>query len=61
MAGYRAWSDIAGDPCVLTHPAYRAKGRGAAVVSMIVARALEDGKTLLYQTLEANAPAVKAK
>ena len=34
-------------------------GHGAAVVSAIVSRALNDGKTLLYQTLEANEAAVR--
>jgi predicted GNAT family acetyltransferase len=59
MAGYRPWSDRAGDPCVLTHPKFRGRGCGTAVVSAVVAAALEEGKLLLYQTLEANRGAVK--
>lgn len=58
MAGYRSWSDVAGDPCVLTHPDYRRRGHGTAVVSSVVGAALEEGQVLLYQTLEANRGAV---
>ncbi len=57
-AGYRAWSPTAGDPCVLTHPEFRGRGFGSAVVSAVVERVLAEGKTLLYQTLEANLGAV---
>jgi len=59
MAGYRPWGDHAGDPCVLTHPEFRGRGYGTAVVSSVVAEALEEGKLLLYQTLEANRGAVQ--
>jgi predicted GNAT family acetyltransferase len=59
MAGYRPWSDQAGDPCVLTHPEFRGQGYGTAVVSPVVEAALENGKLLLYQTLEANRGAVQ--
>lgn len=58
LCGYRAWSGEAGDPCVLVDPQYRGRGYGSAVVSAVVARALAVGKTLLYQTLEANTGAV---
>jgi hypothetical protein len=59
MTGYRAWSDDAGDPCVLAHPAHRRSGWATATTSAVVAAALADGKLLLYQTLEANTGAVK--
>jgi GNAT superfamily N-acetyltransferase len=59
MAAYRAWNDGAGDPCVLTHPAYRRRGCGAAVVSATVECALAEQKLLLYQTLESNTAAIK--
>jgi hypothetical protein len=59
MAGYRAWADDAGDPCVLTRSDVRSGGRGAAVTAAVVARALANGKMLLYQTLESNHPAVR--
>ena len=59
MAGYRAWADDAGDPCVLTRSDVRSGGRGAAVTAAVVAEALANGKLLLYQTLESNQPAVR--
>jgi GNAT superfamily N-acetyltransferase len=59
MAGYRPWNELAGDPCVLTRPEVRGRGYGTAVVSAVVAAALEAGKLLLYQTLEANRGAVQ--
>lgn len=58
MAGFRAWNDHAGGPCVLTHPEFRGRGCGAAVVAAVVAEALSHGMLLLYQTLEANQAAV---
>ena len=59
LAGYRAWSDKAGDACVITRPTARGRGRGTAVTSAVVAEALSHGKLLLYQTLESNEPAVR--
>jgi len=59
LAGYRSWSDTAGDPCVITRPDARRGGRGAAVTSAVVAEALANGKLLLYQTLESNKAAVR--
>jgi predicted GNAT family acetyltransferase len=59
VAGYRPWSDVAGDPCILTHPDFYGRGFGTAVTSAVVHRALAQGKLLLYQTLEANAGAVR--
>jgi GNAT superfamily N-acetyltransferase len=59
MAGYRAWSDKAGDACVITRPTARGRGCGTAVTSAVVAEALSNEKLLLYQTLESNAPAVR--
>jgi GNAT superfamily N-acetyltransferase len=59
LSGYRPWNDVVGDPCVLTHPQYRSRGCGAAVVSMTVKLALIEGKVPLYQTLESNIAAIK--
>jgi len=58
VAGYRSWTESAGDPCILTHPDFYGRGYGAAVTSAVVQRALNSGKLLLYQTLEANVGAV---
>ena len=58
VSGYRPWNDHVGDPCVLTHPEWRGRGYGAAVMSETVDLALTDGKLLLCQTLESNIPAV---
>lgn len=44
---------------MLTHPEFRGRGCGAAVVRAVVADALSVGKLLLYQTLEANHAAVR--
>jgi GNAT superfamily N-acetyltransferase len=58
MAGYRGWSDEAGDPCVTTLPSHRGRGCGLCTMSAVVDRALAAGKLLLCQTLEANSSAV---
>ncbi len=58
VAGFRAWNEHAGGPCVLTHPEFRGRGYGGAVVRAVVAEALTHGRLLLYQTLEANQAAV---
>jgi GNAT superfamily N-acetyltransferase len=55
MCGYRPWSETVGDPCILVHPESSGRGFGTAVASAAVAAALSDGKTVLYQTLDANA------
>lgn len=51
VAGLDQWSAEAGGPGVLSHPEYRGRGYGTAVVSAVVERALAAGKLLLYQTL----------
>jgi hypothetical protein len=59
LAGYRAWTEEAGDVCVLTHAAHRDSGFGTEAAQAVVSQALQDGKLLLYQTLESNIAAVK--
>ena len=59
VAGYRPWSDVAGDPCILTDSDFHGRGYGTAVASAVVERALNKGKLLLYQTLEGNIGAVR--
>lgn len=43
---------------IITHPAYRGRGYGRAVVSAMTAHALDNGLIPRYQTLLANAPSV---
>jgi GNAT superfamily N-acetyltransferase len=59
MAGFRAWNDFAGDPCVLVHPNFQTQGFGTVVVSEVLRLALLKDKVLLYQTLESNLGAVR--
>jgi GNAT superfamily N-acetyltransferase len=59
LAGFRPWSEHAGDPCVVTHPEWRGRGLGTGVVSHVLRAAFDQGKTLLYQTLESNVSSVK--
>jgi hypothetical protein len=59
MAGYRAWREDVGDPCILTRPDFRGGRRGMAVTAAVVAQALANGKLVLFQTLESNQAAVR--
>lgn len=60
LAGYNpVWRDEAGGPGILTHRAYRGRGWATATTSAVVARALQEGKMLLYQTLETNTAAIR--
>lgn len=59
MAAFRPWSSTAGGPSVLTHPDHRGVGLAARVVTPVLASALADDYLVLYQTLEANLPAVR--
>lgn len=58
MSALRGRGKLVGDVCVLTHPECRSMGRGRAVVSATVKRAVEGGHLVLYQTLESNVAAV---
>jgi predicted GNAT family acetyltransferase len=60
LAGYnRLWRDEAGGPCILTHRAYRGRGWATATTSAVVGRALQEGKILLYQTLQTNTASIR--
>ena len=60
LAGYnRLWRDEAGGPCILTHRAYRGRGWVTATTSAVVGRALQEGKILLYQTLQTNTASIR--
>ncbi|MCH9685633.1 MAG: GNAT family N-acetyltransferase [Deltaproteobacteria bacterium] len=58
MAAMREDAPGVCDPGVVTHPQARGRGLGRAVVSAVTERALGRGEVVLYQTLEANLPAV---
>jgi RimJ/RimL family protein N-acetyltransferase len=59
VAHYSMWADDAASIGVLTHPAYRGRGYGKAVVSAAMADAFEHGHLVIYQTLSANHPSVR--
>jgi GNAT superfamily N-acetyltransferase len=52
------WAPDAANHGVVTHPAWRGRGCGRAVVSASIQHALDRGRLILYQTLLANTPAV---
>jgi predicted GNAT family acetyltransferase len=57
-AGYEVWGETIAHIAVVTHPAFRGRGLGAAAVSRIAAEAVERGLLAQYRTLEANAPSL---
>jgi len=59
VAGIIPWASYAANPSVVTHPDYRKKGYGKAVVSAAMQHILDQGSVVLYQTLLANVPAVR--
>ena len=59
LAGYRPWTDEAGDVCMLTREDQRKKGFAAAAAWAVVSRASREGKLPLYQTLESNMGAIE--
>lgn len=58
IAGWRARDRDAGDPCLLTTPARRGAGLGAAVASAACGEALAREELVLYQTLASNTRAL---
>ncbi|HEX6749677.1 MAG TPA: GNAT family N-acetyltransferase [Longimicrobium sp.] len=58
LAGYEVWGGAVAHLSVVTHPAHRGRGHGAAAVSRIAAEALERGLVPQYRTLESNAPSI---
>ncbi len=58
VAKYEAWGGILAHVGIVTHPAYRGRGLGAAAVSRIAAEALDRGLLAQYRALEANAPSI---
>jgi GNAT superfamily N-acetyltransferase len=60
VSNYRMEAPRAAMPGVITHPHYRRRGYGKAVLSAAAAHGLGNGFLMLYQTLIANQPAIAA-
>ena len=58
MGHYSMWAPYAASIGVLTHPSYRGRAYGKAVVSAAMADAFEHGHLVVYQTVLANQPSV---
>jgi ribosomal protein S18 acetylase RimI-like enzyme len=58
LAACRLLAHGAADPCIVTHPARRGRGLGAAATSAACAHLLAANRLVLYQTLVSNAAAV---
>jgi RimJ/RimL family protein N-acetyltransferase len=59
VAGYRVWGGRIAHIGVVTHPAHRGRGLGAAVVERAARAALEAGLVPQYRTLASNAPSLR--
>ncbi|MDE3096029.1 MAG: GNAT family N-acetyltransferase [Chloroflexota bacterium] len=57
-ASYEPWGERLRAVGVVTHPARRRRGYGRAVAAAATAHGIEDGRVMLWQTLEANAPSM---
>lgn len=57
-ANYVVQKDTAAWPGIITHPGYRGRGCGKAVLSAAVEHGLSKGLLLLYQTLAANGASI---
>lgn len=54
LAGYELWGAQIAHIAVVTHPAHRGQGHGAAVVSLLTSALLDRGLTPQYRTLRDN-------
>lgn len=59
LAGYELWGERIAHIAVITHPAQRGRGHGAAVVSLLAETVVARGMVAQYRTLSANAPSMK--
>ncbi|MGV3533449.1 MAG: GNAT family N-acetyltransferase [Chthoniobacteraceae bacterium] len=59
LAGYEIWGGTIAHICVVTHPAFRGRGHGTAVVAHLAARMLQSGLVPQYRTLLSNAPSMR--
>lgn len=58
VAGYEIWGKRIAHVGVITHPSYRGRGYGKAVVSAITEYGLSKGLIMQYRTLQSNMPSV---
>ena len=58
-AGYAAWGGRIAHLSIVTHPAYRGRGLGAAAVALAARAALDAGLVAQYRTLESNTHSLK--
>jgi len=59
LAGYEIWGGTIAHISVITHPAHRGRGFGAAAVAHITAHALAAGMLPQYRTLDSNQPSMR--
>jgi GNAT superfamily N-acetyltransferase len=59
VAGYQVWGGSLAHLGVITHPAHRGRGLGAAVVERVARAALEAGLVPQYRALASNAPSLR--
>jgi GNAT superfamily N-acetyltransferase len=58
IAGYAVWGGRLAHLSVVTHPAHRGRGLGAATVALAIETALAAGLVPQYRTLASNAPSL---
>lgn len=59
LAGYEIWGGTIAHISVITHPAHRGRGFGAAAVAQLTAHSLAAGLLPQYRTLDANQPSMR--
>lgn len=59
LAGYEVWDESIAHISVVTHPSFRGRGLGRAVVARLAMAALEAGLVPQYRTLDANAASIR--
>ncbi|HEU4454222.1 MAG TPA: GNAT family N-acetyltransferase, partial [Longimicrobium sp.] len=58
VAGYEVWGGTIAHVAIVTHPAHRGRGLGAAALSRVTAEALDRGLLAQHRALESNAPSI---
>lgn len=58
VAGYKVWGGTIAHLAIVTHPAHRGRGLGAAALSRAAAEALDRGLLAQHRALESNTPSI---